>query len=138
MITCQVLHRRLLQAEGVVSPDPQRHRKVADCWHLEWDGASHGSARVSDFTVTDKLLAVLRSEEGTHIPSVMEIGIYCLIFVVVYVRGSTPVKIFFRLCLQNLFPGVDPQTFARVEAMVSMSGRCSKGGGYGFNVGALF
>jgi hypothetical protein len=44
----------------------------------------------------------------------------------------------FRLCLQNLFSGVDPQTFARVEAMVSMAVRCSKGGGYGFNVGALF
>ncbi len=50
---------------------------------------------------------------------------------VVYVRGSTPVKIFFRLCLQNLFSGVDPQTVVRVEAMLSMVVRCSKGGGYG-------
>ena len=56
---------------------------------------------------------------------------------VVYVRGCTPVKIFFRLRLQNLFPGVHSQTFARVETMVSMSVRCSKGGGYGFNVGVV-
>ena len=60
-------------------------------------------------------------------------------------------KIFFRLRLQNLFPSVCPPIVAdgrwlavvlccvclRVEAMVSMSARCSKGGGYGFNVGAL-
>ena len=31
---------------------------------------------------------------------------------VVYVRGCTPVKTFFRLRLQNLFPGVHPQTVA--------------------------
>ena len=67
-----------------------------------------------------------------------EVGILVLcIAPVVYICGLTPVKIFFRLRLQNLFIGVDPQTVARVEAMVSMSGRCSKGGGYGFNVGAL-
>jgi hypothetical protein len=48
---------------------------------------------------------------------------------VVYVRGSTPVKIFFRLRLQNLFPGVDPQTGARVEAMESMAECYSKGEG---------
>jgi hypothetical protein len=68
--------------------------------------------------------------------------------------GHTPVKIFFCLRLQNLFPVVCPPSVAkgkwlavvlccaclRVEAMVSMSARssCSKGGGYGFNVGALF
>jgi hypothetical protein len=46
--------------------------RLADGGHLVWDGDSHGSARVSDFTVTDKLLAVLRREEGTHIPAVME------------------------------------------------------------------
>ncbi len=57
---------------------------------------------------------------------------------VVYVSGCTPVKIFFRLRLQNLFPGVHPQTVARVEVMVSMTAHCSKGGGCGFNVGALF
>ena len=70
---------------------------------------------------------------------------------VVYIGGLTPVKIFFRLRLQNLFPGVCPPMIAeckwlavvlwcaclRVMAMVSMSARCSKGGGYGFNVGAL-
>ena len=66
--------------------------------------------------------------------------------------GLTPVKIFFRLRLQNLSPGVCPPSVAdgrwlavvlccvclRVMAMVSMSARCSKGNGYGFNVGALF
>ena len=66
---------------------------------------------------------------------------------VVYIGGHTPVKIFFRLRLQNLFPGVYPPIVAdgkwlavvlwcaclRVEAMVSMSARCSKGGGHGFN-----
>ena len=57
---------------------------------------------------------------------------------VVYIRGCTPVKIFFRLRLQNLFPGVHPRTVLREMAMVSMSTRCSKGGGLGFNVGALF
>ena len=71
---------------------------------------------------------------------------------VVYIGGLTPVKIFFRLRLQNLFPGVCPPIVAdgrwlavvlccvclRVMAMVSMSARCSKGNGYGFNVGALF
>ena len=71
---------------------------------------------------------------------------------VVYIGGLTPVKIFFRLRLQNLFPGVCPPMVAeckwlavvlwcaclRVEVMVSMSARCSKGNGYGFNVGALF
>ncbi len=39
---------------------------------------------------------------------------------VVYVCGSTPVKIVFRLHLQNLSPGVDPQTLARVGARGSM------------------
>ena len=72
-------------------------------------------------------------------------------FRVVYIGGLTPVKIFLRLRLQNLFPGVCPPMIAeckwlavvlwcvclRVEAMVSMSARCSKGGGYGFNVGTL-
>ena len=67
---------------------------------------------------------------------------------VVYIGGLTPVKIFFRLRLQNLFPGVCPPMVAeckwlavvlwcaclRVEVMVSMSARCSKGGGYGFNI----
>ena len=70
---------------------------------------------------------------------------------VVYIGGLTPVKIFFRLRLQNLFSGVYPPMVAdgkwlavvlwcsclRVEGMVSMSARCCKGGGYGFNVGAL-
>ena len=60
---------------------------------------------------------------------------------VVYIGGHTPVKIFFRLRLQNLFPGVYPPIVAdgkwlavvfwgaclRVEAMVSMSARCCKG-----------
>jgi hypothetical protein len=46
--------------------------RLADGGHLEWDGDSHGSARVSDFTVTDTLLAILRREEGTHIPAVMK------------------------------------------------------------------
>ncbi len=50
---------------------------------------------------------------------------------------STPVKIFFRLRLQNIFPGVHSQTFAKMETMVSMLARCSKGGDCGFNVGAL-
>ena len=54
-------------------------------------------------------------------------------------------KIFLRLRLQNLFSGVCPPIVAdgrwlavvlccvclRVEAMVSMAARCSKGGGYG-------
>jgi hypothetical protein len=67
---------------------------------------------------------------------------------VVYIGGLTPVKIFLRLRLQNLFPGVCPPMVAeckwlavvlwcaclRVEVMVSMSARCSKGGGHGFNV----
>ncbi len=44
---------------------------------------------------------------------------------VVYVRGSTQVKIVFRRLLQNLFIGVDPQAGARVEAMESMAARCS-------------
>jgi hypothetical protein len=66
--------------------------------------------------------------------------------------GSTPVKIFFRLRLQNLFPGVDPPSvekgkwFAvvlccaclRVEGMVSMSARCSKGNDYGFKCQLMF
>jgi hypothetical protein len=52
--------------------------------------------------------------------------------------GLTPVKILFRLRLQKFVPGVVPQPLARVEAMVSMSARCCKGGDYGFNVGALF
>ena len=70
---------------------------------------------------------------------------------VVYIGGHTPVKIFFRLRLQNISPGVYPPMVAdggwlavvlccvclRVMAMVSMSACCSKGGGYGFNVGAL-
>jgi hypothetical protein len=45
---------------------------------------------------------------------------------VVYVCGSTPVKIFFRLRLQNLSPCVNPLTGARVEAMESMAGIKSK------------
>ena len=45
---------------------------------------------------------------------------------VVNVSGCTQVKIFFRLCLQNLFPCVHPQTVARVEAMVSMTAPYSK------------
>jgi hypothetical protein len=40
---------------------------------------------------------------------------------VLYIRECTQVKIFFRLCLQNLFPSVHPTTGARVEAMVSRS-----------------
>ncbi len=62
--------------------------------------------------------------------------------------GHTPVKIIFRLRLQNLFPGVCPPSVTKgkwlagvlccaclkVEAMVSMSVRGSKGGGYGLNV----
>jgi hypothetical protein len=62
---------------------------------------------------------------------------------VVYIGGLTPVKTFFRLRLQNLFSGVCPPIVAdgrwlavvlccvclRVEAMVSMSARYSKGGG---------
>ena len=72
---------------------------------------------------------------------------HAVLIVVVYVRGCTPVKIFFRLRLQNLFPGVHPQTVAdgkwfavvlccvclRVMAMVSISCGMSKGGGHGFN-----
>ena len=64
----------------------------------------------------------------------------------------TPVKIFLRLRLQNLFSGVwrhpvaDGRWLAvvlwcaclRVEAMVSIVLCMSKGGGHGFNVGALF
>jgi hypothetical protein len=60
---------------------------------------------------------------------------------VVYIGGHTPVKIFFRLRLQNLFPSVYPPIVAdgewlavvfwcaclRVEAMVSMSARCCEG-----------
>ena len=56
-------------------------------------------------------------------------------------------KTFFRLRLQNLFSSVCPPIVAdgrwlavvlccvclRVMAMVSMSARCSKGGGHGFN-----
>jgi hypothetical protein len=71
---------------------------------------------------------------------------------VVYNGGHTPVKIFFRLRLQNLFPGVCPPSVAkgkwlavvlccaylRVEAMVSIMLFMSKGGGHGFNVGALY
>jgi hypothetical protein len=65
---------------------------------------------------------------------------------VVYDGRHTPVKIFFRLRLQNLFPGeclpsvVKCKWLAvvlccaclRVEAMVSMSARWSKGNGHGF------
>ena len=65
--------------------------------------------------------------------------------------GLTPVKIFFRLRLQNLSPGVCPPMVAdgrwlavvlwcaclRVEGMVSIVLCMSKGGGHGFNVGAL-
>ena len=61
-------------------------------------------------------------------------------------------KIFLRLRLQNLFPGVYPPMVAdgrwlavvlccvclRVMAMVSIVLCMSKGGGHGFNVGALF
>ena len=71
---------------------------------------------------------------------------------VVYIGGHTPVKIFFRLRLQNLFPGVYPPIVVkgrwlavvlccvclRVEVRVSMSARCFEGNGYGFNVGELF
>ena len=70
------------------------------------------------------------------------------IILVVIDGGLTPVKIFFRLRLQNLFSGVCPPSVAdgrwlavvlccvclRVMAMVSMSARCSKGNDYGFNV----
>ena len=66
---------------------------------------------------------------------------------VVYIGGLTLVKTFLRLRLQNLFSGVCPPIVAdgrwfavvlccaclRVEVMVSMSARCSKGGGQGFN-----
>jgi hypothetical protein len=69
------------------------------------------------------------------------------LFLVVYIGGLTPVKIFFRLRLQNLFSGVCPPIVAdgkwlavvlwcaclRVEAMVSIVLCMSKGGGYGFN-----
>jgi hypothetical protein len=62
-----------------------------------------------------------------------------------------PLKIVFRLWLQNLFNSLDPPSVAngkwlavvlccaclRVEVMVSMSARCSKGGGYGFDVGEI-
>ena len=72
--------------------------------------------------------------------------------IVVYIGGLTPVKIFFRLRLQNLFSGVCPPIVAdgkwlavvlwcaclRVEGMVSIVLCMSKGGGHGFNVGALF
>ena len=61
--------------------------------------------------------------------------------------GLTPVKIFFRLRLQNLFSGVCPPIVAdgkwlavvlwcaclRVEGMVSIVLCMSKGGGHGFN-----
>ncbi len=90
--------------------------------------------------------------EGVNLGATGEICIIQLIssqnptHIVVYVRGCTPLKIFFRLRLQNLFPSVHPRTVAdgrwravvlccvclRVEVMVSMSARCSKVGGYGF------
>jgi hypothetical protein len=66
---------------------------------------------------------------------------------VVYIGGLTPVKIFFRLRLQNLFTGVCPPMVAeckwlavvlwcaclRVEVMVTIVLCMSKGGGHGFN-----
>ena len=53
---------------------------------------------------------------------------------VVYVCRLTPVKIFYRLRLQNLFPGVSLHTVVRVRARGSRVSCMSKGAGQGFNV----
>jgi hypothetical protein len=52
--------------------------------------------------------------------------------------GLTPVKIFFRLRLQNLYPGVCPPSVAECKWLAVVLCCVSKGGGHGFNVGALF
>ncbi len=64
--------------------------------------------------------------------------------IVVYIRGPRPLKIIFRLWLQNLFNCLDSRTvarvegmvyiarlFLRVEGMVYIAGFISKGRGYG-------
>ncbi len=71
---------------------------------------------------------------------------------VVYNCRPRPLKIFFRLWPQNLFNSLGQPSVAkgkwlaavlccaclRVEAMVSMSARCSKGNGHGFKCQLMF